>query len=152
MLFVSFYVLIPFFCFNMTPFIKLKEQQTTMQVYKELLHYHYNPLIHANAFVFGMLIGYLIKNDSSFKGWFTDFRKTIIWIISIGSTIWSHLWLRDLIKVDVNTEKRFDESVSIDIKDINDFESLLYISLHKMLFIMGFCCVIFMCCTGRASK
>ena len=147
----SLYVLIPFYYFHVSPYTKIKEIRRKDEQDKESFFYHSTPFNHVNAFVFGMLIGYLIKNNPKNDS-FGVFKKATIWMICIGSTIWAHLWLKDLIKIDFNFEKPLTELVFVHINEPSDFESLLHISLHKIFYIMGFCCVIFMCCTGRASN
>ena len=147
----SLYVLIPFYYFHAYPYIKINELKRVEQIVEEAFYYHTIPLVHLNAFVFGMLIGYFIKNNPKNDS-FGVFKRTIIWVICIGSTIWAHFWLRDLGKFDVNSEKPFDQAVVGHVNEPSDLESLLYMSLHKIFYILGFCCVIFMCCTRRASK
>ena len=144
----STYVLIPFFYFHIPPYTKIKQVKGIEQV---AFYYHTSPFYHVNAFAVGMLIGYLIKNNPKNNS-FGVFKKAAIWVICIGSTIWAHFWLKDLIKIDVNFEKPLNESIFVHINELSDLESLLYMSLHKIFYIMGFCCVIFMCCTRRASK
>ena len=148
MLLGSFYVLIPFFYFHVPPYVQIKQVKRIGEV---AFHYHTNPFIHINAFVFGMLIGYLIKNNPKNDS-FGVFKKAIIWVICIGSTIWSYYWLKDLTNIDINFEKPLSQSITININEPSDLESLLFTSLQRLFCIMGFCCVIFMCCTGRASK
>ena len=144
----SLYVLIPFYYFHVPPYIMIKQVR---RIQDAALYYHTNPFIHINAFVFGMLIGYLIKNNPKNDS-FGIFKKAIIWVICIGSTIWSHLWLRELGRFEVDSGKPLGEVVLGHANELSDLESLLYMSLHKIFYVMGFCCVIFMCCTGRASK
>ena len=124
----------------------LKEERAA-----EFFFYHTTPFNHVNAFVFGMLIGYLIKNNPKNDS-FGVFKKATIWVICIGSTIRAHHWLKDLTKIDINFEKPLNDSIFFQFNEPSDLESLLYMSLHKIFYIMGFCCVIFMCCTGRASN
>ena len=151
MLLGSFYVLIPFFYFHIPPYIMIKEVKKIEQLGQEFFLYHSTPFNHINAFVFGMLIGYLIKNNPKNDS-FGVFKKAIIWVICIGSTIWSYYWLKDLTNIDINFEKSLSESIFVHVNELSDLESLAYTSLFRIFFILGFCCVIFMCCTGRASK
>ena len=98
--------------------------------------YYYSTHSHLNTFLFGLIIGYLIKKkpDQNFGG---SIYEIFIWIVfSIFSTI------------SLLLEKKFYQS---SVK-INYLEMLLSLAFGRLLFVSGFGWLFYMCSCGRAGN
>lgn len=131
----SFISCAPKLLYGMPYFYEIKSLKTIDLFESSLKHNLFGIEQFIGVFAVGIFLAHLIRNSSDFK-FDSVIGQTIVWIVSIGLTLFGILWPKDFFKSN---------------HSISETQVYLFCALQKYCFISGWVWLIYICALGKGG-